>query len=259
MRWPDAKRLFGGKRLVIGIAFLPIVLWSALPFFPTHPWVVSGIATAQSFVALTFDDGPSPTYTPQILDILRDHDAKGTFFLVGANVSRHPDVARRIVAEGHQVGNHSQDHSYDLPFLLPNQIKNDYLSAQRAISAATGVTPNAYRAPHGRISPWMAATIRAEGARIIGWDVAGGDWKNPRVDILVKRIVSRVKPGSIVLLHDALDTDAGADRGVLVKALPAIIDQLQAKGFRLVTVDELLKAQDKDSVPAMAPAAAPLS
>jgi peptidoglycan-N-acetylglucosamine deacetylase len=190
-------------------------------------------------IALTFDDGPSVS-TPEVLQILDRYHAKGTFFLIGANVKRYPQIARQIVDHGQQIANHSYLHSSLLPYLLPNQIGDDYEKAEKAIRNATGLEPRFYRAPHGRLSPWMRWDIRRQGLVLTGWTYSVGDWKNPGVEELISRVLSKAQPGSIVLLHDGLDRDESPDRSQLIQALPSIIEQLQAQGYQLVTVAELL-------------------
>lgn len=197
-------------------------------------------------VALTFDDGPNPVFTPQFLQILREHHAKATFFMVGTNVARHPEIARLIVREGHEAGNHSMNHQYRLPYSLPWQIRKEYLRAQGVILRETGVSPLLFRAPHGRLSPWMALTLRRNGAKIIGWDVDPRDLHNPPAEALVRSVLDQVRPGSIILLHDGLDRHENVNRKVLVQALPQLIKQLQARGYCLATLSDLLGGDPKN-------------
>lgn len=217
--------------------------WAAAPLLPIGGGVLDHVAPEarmERAVALTFDDGPSPT-TPTVLDILDGYGAKGTFFLVGQNTERLPSVAHMIVDRGHEVGNHSQTHSYLLPYMPPNAVAADYRRSAAAIQKATGVRPHLFRAPHGNLSPWMRWAIRHEGARIVGWDTSPQDWRDPDESDLVKRIATTVQPGSIILLHDGMDLSPDPDRRKLVQALPGIIEALQIQGYRLVTVSQLLR------------------
>lgn len=225
--------------VMLGTALSLGVVWAGGPLMPASPWVVSS-GPAHQAVALTFDDGPNPVYTREILQVLRDYDVKATFFVVGANVAKHPEVATEIVQEGHELGNHSMTHRYALPFELPHQIRGDYRQAQQAIWEAAGVSPRLYRAPHGRVSPWMAWALRREGARLVRWDVSPGDWQDVSPEVIVQRVLDRARPGSIILLHDGLDLDDKADRRVIVQALPDLIEGLLDQGYLLMTVGELL-------------------
>lgn len=231
------------KRLILIILAAVLFaggLWIGAGFLPTGHWLASSAPTNERVVALTFDDGPNPVYTPQILQILKNYGIKATFFMIGDNVARHPDVAKQVVADGNEVGNHSLKHSYTLPFLTSRQIRQDYHKTQRIIQEATGVTTQLYRAPHGRMSPWMGQTLKDEGAKIVRWQVSAADWKNTPPEVVVQRILKKVKPGSMILLHDGIDLNDKANRKAVVEALPGLIDGLKAQGYRFVTVSQLL-------------------
>lgn len=192
----------------------------------------------ERLVALSFDDGPNDPYTTQILDILDRYNAKATFFLVGANVERQPETARRIVADGHAIGNHSYRHQR-----LDGLLDIHYREAERAqhvITGVTGVAPTLYRPPNGFHTPWQLITVRRLGLQPVTWDVAVRDWQRPAPDTIARRVVARVRPGSIVLLHDGNGTHH-SDQSRTVEALPLIIEPLQARGYRFVTVPELVQ------------------
>lgn len=189
-------------------------------------------------VALTFDDGPNAGATAQILDILKAEGAPATFFVTGAGALAAPELVRRAVIEGHVVGNHSMRHRkrdalFDLRY-------GEAAATQRAIEQAAGVTPAFYRPPNGFHTPWSLRAVRRAGMRTLVWDVDPYDWKDPAPETLIRRILADVRPGSIILLHDGIDTRQDADRTATVAALPGIIDGLRAHGYRLVTVAELL-------------------
>lgn len=230
----------------LGSVAIATAVWTGVSFVRASHWEAWPPHTEQPVVALTFDDGPNPVYTPQILQILREHDAKATFFMVGTNVARHPEIARLIVREGHEVGNHSMNHQYRLPYLLPWQIRKEYLRSQGVILRETGVSPLLFRAPHGRLSPWMALTLRRGGATIIGWDIDPRDLSNTAPEALVRKVLDQVRPGSIILLHDGLDVHENVNRQVLVQSLPQLIEQLQARGYCLATLSDLLRGDLKN-------------
>ncbi|OGO17204.1 MAG: hypothetical protein A2Z15_00895 [Chloroflexi bacterium RBG_16_50_11] len=199
--------------------------------------------TTDKVVALTFDDGPNGIYTTQILDILGEYDIKATFFVIGKNVLFYPDIARRMIAEGHVIGNHSNTH--DANHALSAQGSRDLEDAQEIILNVTGVLPHLYRPPHGKKTPWELDCVNENSLIEILWSVAANDQPNPDTDLdkavqtFVGKIVSKAYPGSIILLHDGYGTEhnnQNSDRSFTVKALRSIIEQLLAQGYRFVTV-----------------------
>jgi peptidoglycan/xylan/chitin deacetylase (PgdA/CDA1 family) len=198
-------------------------------------------------IALTFDDGPNGIYTTEILDILKEYDIKATFFIIGQNVELYPDIAKRTLAEGHVIGNHSNTH--DANHALTAQGSRDLENAQEVIYKATGVLPHLYRPPHGKKTPWELDCVRENSLIEITWSVAANDQPVPDANLenavqsYVEKITSKVYPGCIILMHDGYGTKyntANSDRSFTVKALPLIIERLLAKGYRFVTVPELL-------------------
>lgn len=196
---------------------------------------------SEKMVALTFDDGPNEPYSSQILDILADYDVKATFFLIGKNVELYPETAKRIVAEGHALGNHSYSHNAN--HALTEYGAKDLELAQAAIYNTTGVKPHLYRPPHGKKSPWELQKVRSDGLIEVTWSVSSNEPNTGSPLVMAQAIVNRTKPGGIILLHDGYGTAHNSrysDKSLTVEALPLIIEQLQAKGFQLVTVPELL-------------------
>jgi peptidoglycan-N-acetylglucosamine deacetylase len=181
-------------------------------------------------VALTFDDGPDPTRTPALLDALAELDVKATFFVVGAGVDAHPGVCRRIVAEGHEIGNHTYHHRY-LPLASARGVTEELVATDRAIERATGVTPVLARPPWGARRPSTVRAFARLAKRLVLWDVNSFDWRGAPAPEVARRVLERARPGSIVLLHDARD---GGE--VTIEAVRLIVPALRAKGFELVTV-----------------------
>lgn len=179
-------------------------------------------------VALTFDDGPSATYTPQVLDVLAERGVKATFCLVGTQAQRFPALVRRIVAEGHSLCNHSLNHA-NLSTWTDAQIRADLTATNTAIrAAAPGAAVRYFRAPYGA---WgRSATIAAElGMARLGWTVDPRDWSRPGVEVIIKSVHNQLRPGGIVLLHDA-----GGDRSQTVQAVDLLIPQLTKAGWTFV-------------------------
>src|SRR4051794_14877058 len=178
-------------------------------------------------VALTFDDGPSE-WTPQVLEILRRHRVTATFCMVGIQARRFPAYAREVVTDGHQLCNHSADHA-DLARLPARAARREVVGAERQIRDAAGVAPTVFRFPYGSADRTARNVVRGYGMRVLSWDVDPGDGAGPAAATIPARIVGRVRPGSIVLMHDG-----GGDRSHTVASLDATIVRLQHGGYRFV-------------------------
>ena len=192
-------------------------------------------------VALTFDDGPWPTTTSEILDILKENDAKATFFEIGNQVAENADVVKRIHAEGHQIASHTYDHAagsgrgVDLTRMSADEQVQEVDKGFKAIEDVLGTqVSRVLRAPGGNYHGAIINTLKDKIVAEVGWNVDTEDWRKPGADAIEKAILS-VKPGEVVLMHDG-----GGDRSETVAALKAALPQLKAQGYRFVTVDELL-------------------
>jgi peptidoglycan/xylan/chitin deacetylase (PgdA/CDA1 family) len=198
------------------------------------------VATAEAALALTFDDGPHPEDTPRVLEVLERHGARGTFFTVGKSARRHPEVVARAVAAGHAVANHSWDH----PSF--RQIQSPYRRAQigwcsEVLAPLGGV--RLFRPPFGEQSLASRFDALRSGHRVVAWDVVAEDWRDDSADVLVQRVMRRLRRGSIVLFHDTLYTtedERYRDRAPMLQALETLLARL-AGDFRFVTVPELLR------------------
>jgi peptidoglycan-N-acetylglucosamine deacetylase len=188
-------------------------------------------------VAITFDDGPDDPYTLEIARILDARGAKGTFFMVGKALDRRPDIARALRADGHLLGNHSYHHD-EWRWLDPRYPELD--RTQSAFRHNLGVCPTFYRAPHGQHTPFLAHVVGDHGMTMVGWEVSSGDWNTRDAGLVARRTLDNVKPGSIIVLHDGLDGSVTADRSVLIRAVPMILDGLERRGLKPVRLDALL-------------------
>jgi peptidoglycan/xylan/chitin deacetylase (PgdA/CDA1 family) len=186
-------------------------------------------------ISLTFDDGPNEDATPRVLDALAEHNVKATFFILGSHAERFPELVRRVVSEGHQIGNHGYFHR-KLHLKSPFYVKRDILLGKRAIERAGGDTPRFFRAPHGFRSPWVTAIAKSLGERTIGWSLGVWDSDLPGVSAIVDRTVEGTGPGSIVLLHDGDGYNINGDRMQTAAAVPEIIMRLRDRGFAFVTL-----------------------
>ena len=183
-------------------------------------------------VALTFDDGPS-AYTARMLATLKRLRARATFFVVGNVVERYPNLVRRELAAGMGVANHSYSHPYHPPFdRQPHEVILSEIDRGSSVLEQLGHTPTLFRPPGGSYSPYVEEATGAHGQRIVLWSVDPEDWNAETTSKqIVKRVLGAVRPGSIVLLHDG-----GGDQMRTVKALPAIVKGIRAKGLRLVAL-----------------------
>jgi peptidoglycan-N-acetylglucosamine deacetylase len=196
---------------------------------------ITHVTRAPRSVALTFDDGPNPDATPAILDALGERDVKATFFVLGRHAERWPDLVRRVVAEGHTIGNHGYYHR-KLHFKSPRYVRDDLSRGTQAIEQAGGVHPALFRAPHGFRSPWVSAIAHSLGQRTVGWSLGVWDSDRPGVDAIVERTIGGARPGSILLLHDGDGYDPGGDRMQTARAVPRIVERLLEQGYRLERV-----------------------
>jgi peptidoglycan/xylan/chitin deacetylase (PgdA/CDA1 family)/GT2 family glycosyltransferase len=194
-------------------------------------------------IALTFDDGPNEPYTSQVLSILEQYKIKATFFVIGQKARRYPEICRRIVTAGNVIGNHSYNHRKSLCLRRNKTIARDVESAHQAIYDCTGFEPKLFRPPYGFRTPWLMHTVRQLGYTVVTWDNMTGDWKADKSgEEIVQAIVQRVRPGSVIVLHDGRDGRPTYDRSQMLRALPYIIKPLKERGFDFVTVPELLES-----------------
>jgi peptidoglycan/xylan/chitin deacetylase (PgdA/CDA1 family) len=193
-------------------------------------------------VALTFDDGPNPPYTEEILTILVAHRVTATFFVEGQAVETHHELVTRELEDGMAVGLHSYGHSQDLPLMTRAEFGRDLQRAEKALAAPLGYTPGLYRAPYGHMSRNMLVELRARGYISIGWEVDSTDWSSASADQVVSSVLDQVQPGSIILMHDGGVGGGNPDRSNTVASLPRIIDGLRSRGYSFATVPELTGA-----------------
>lgn len=205
-------------------------------FSPEAGISFSSVRNNGNYIAMTFDDGPHPSNTPRLLDMLRQRNIKATFYVIGKSVNSYPEITRRIVAEGHEIGNHTYNHP-NLTKLSNSQVRDELNLTRTAIINAAGVKPRTMRPPYGALLTRQREMIHSEyGYPTILWDVDPLDWKRPGTAVVKSRILTGTKAGSIVLAHDLHSTT--------VDAMPSTLDGLLAKGFRFVTVSQLLAMKE---------------
>jgi peptidoglycan/xylan/chitin deacetylase (PgdA/CDA1 family) len=191
----------------------------------------------EKVIALTIDDGPRPKTTAEMLDILKRNNVKATFFWVGSALQENPEIAKRVVAEGHAIGNHTWHHWYRK--MDEATAKSEIEKTNELIYKTTGVKTSFFRPPGGYLNNGLAAYAKSQKNSVVMWSVTSAD-TDPRAkyQVFVKNVIRDAKPGAIVLMHDG-----GGNRYRTVKALPEIISGLKQQGYRFVTVPELLEMQ----------------
>ena len=193
-----------------------------------YPSFIWQMPSNEKALYLTFDDGPHPTITPVVLDLLADFNAKATFFCIGDRVKRYPDIMKRIVAEGHSIGNHTQHHVNGW-----NSSVSDY--AEEVHQAALLIASKLFRPPYGRIKRKQAKLLENEGYKITMWTILSADYDNSlNKEECARRVTSHIDKGNIYLFHDS---DKGEER--MLYALPILLKLATAKGFMFKRIEDV--------------------
>ena len=199
----------------------------------------SQVQTDQMVLAMTFDDGPHPVNTPKLLDLLKARNIKATFFVVGERVKMHPEIVRRILAEGHEVANHTWTHP-SLVKLSDAQIRSEFQRTADAIWDAAQYRPHLMRPPFGATSKRIEQWVYNEfGYSSIIWSVDPNDWRRPGVQVVAHRLVAGAHKGAIMLAHDI--------HAPTIEAMPQVFDQLLAKGYKFLTVSQLINLEQQST------------
>lgn len=193
----------------------------------------------QKIIALTFDDGPDNRFTPQVLDVLKKHHVKATFFLMGSRVKKHPQVAKRIVDEGHTIGNHTYWHP-QLTKTGKHSMKWEINKTEQQIQKATGRRTSLFRAPYGALNDKLVKEIGDMGYKGIGWSIDTNDWKELPPKQIINNVMDHLHPGAVTLMHSAGHWTL--DLSGTVSALDEMIPKLRKKGYEFVTIPELWNA-----------------
>jgi peptidoglycan-N-acetylglucosamine deacetylase len=200
---------------------------------------ISYVRTNEPVVALTFDDGPHPQFTPQLLEVLRKHGAHATFFMLGTMARRHPEIVREVAERGHAIGNHTSNH-----LSLPLVSRLERWKQIRSCSGALGpYEQKLFRPPYGQYDLGPCVDAAMLGYSIIGWNAHAFDWLDHDAEWMAKHMVAHLQPGSIITLHDALHSlldEKHADRTPTIQAVDLLLEQMGHR-YRFVTVPELLK------------------
>ena len=243
------RRFLGG--LFLGACALPagrlvaqtraLVIGAPAPEVPLR-LTYNSINTSSPVLALTFDDGPHKTQTPRLLDILKSRNVKATFYVIGRNVEAEPDIAKRIVDEGHEIANHTWTHP-QLSQLSSSRIATELEKTHEIIEKVTGISTASMRPPYGAVNDRVRQIARERlDYTTIMWSVDPLDWKYRNADRVSQKLVEGAAPGAILLSHDI--------HASTVSAMPSCIDQLADKGFRFTTINSLLRMDQPPAVSA---------
>lgn len=241
------KKHVGLILLICGVLLTPFSHATVLAqekdrhYYETRGEIVWEVPTDSKVIALTFDDGPDPTYTPQIVQLLKQYNAKATFFVVGSRVSQFPDIARQLSQAQHELANHTYTHP-DMRKISSAKLKEEVIKTQETIFQSTGINPQLFRPPGGYYSESVVNIAKQTGELVVmwSWHQDTRDWSDPGVKKIVNKVLTNARNGDIVLFHDY-----GGNRKQTVQALEQILPELQQRGYEFVTVSDLMKRYGK--------------
>lgn len=195
----------------------------------------SNINHPKKQVAITFDDGPNPNFTPEILKLLQTYNAKATFFYIGKQVEKHPELIKSIIEQGHTIGNHSYTHSKFFDFYGKQRVIEEVQKTDAVVLAITGKKTTLFRPPYGVTNPAIAKAIKQTNHKVIGWNIRSLDTLKTNEDAILKRITKNIKPGSVILLHDT--------QAITVSVLEQLLLFLQINGYQSITIDAIFNIE----------------
>jgi peptidoglycan-N-acetylglucosamine deacetylase len=230
--WPWALGAVGGTFLLLTAA----VFWPRGQLLGVNLVRLPAAAVARREVCLTFDDGPDPEVTPQVLDLLDRHQAKASFFCVGEKAAAYPDVAREIVRRGHSVENHSLRHSYAFAFYGIYRLRRELESAQAIVEQITRQVPAFFRAPMGLRSPLLDPVLARCGLRYVSWTRRGLDAVDRNPERVLQRLAGALAAGDILMLHDSGSFRTRDGEPVVLAVLPDLLQRIKARGLTSVTL-----------------------
>lgn len=242
--WLDRGLIVSKKQptIVIAVILLLLIATAAYILFapPAQPVVniISEVAITDRCVAITFDDGPDPVYTPMMLDLLEQNHVKATFFLIGLHSQWYPDLVRRINKEGHEIGNHSYYHK-NYSVKSPGYVSNDIQRTSDLLKSITGVRPKLLRPPFGRYNDNTVEIANQQQLQVVCWSINSLDWQRPAAYVMERQVNRHLGPGQIILFHDG-----GGKRKETVRAVANFIKTAQNEGYRFLTVSEMIKYQN---------------
>ncbi|MFA4889807.1 MAG: polysaccharide deacetylase family protein [Candidatus Omnitrophota bacterium] len=212
----------------------------------TRKGTIYRVNTAKKLVALTFDDGPSPKWTPLVLAELKRAGVKATFFMLGDHVAKYPEVAKMVQEQGHEIANHSYSH-HVLIYYKTEELDKELIDTQEAIQKATGVSVKYFRPPKAWLTSKEKKRVKELGYKIILWSLNSKDWVTFDDKYIINFIIRNIRPGDIILFHDSggVFSTEGGDRSETVSTIFRLVERLREIGFEPVTITELLNQQEQ--------------
>lgn len=232
MRKLDRRSFFSITVLVISLVCT--LMYEAVSVFDDKNKVVRRVPTTHKVVAITIDDGPHSQMTPEVLKVAREKQVKLTFFVLGANAEKHPELVAQAAKDGHEIASHAYSHQF-LNNMPPAAIAGEIAQAEAIITGAGAAKPTLFRPPGGGYNDRIVAQLKELGYTTVLWSIDTGDWRQPPVEKVVNSMLTNLRPGSIALMHD------GQYPLPTAQALGIIVDNLRSQGYELVTVSELLQ------------------
>lgn len=217
-----------------------LLLLAVLPGNSFYGPVLTHVETKEKVIALTFDDGPYPPYTENLLAVLKERHVPATFFLVGENAAKHPELVRMLKEQKHEISLHANVHQ-DFLKLDKEQLAENITTGKNTLENISGTKVKYIRPPHGFKDWAVINAIEDAGLQAVNWSIIPRDWTNPGREVIAERVIAEAKPGAIVLLHDGDSPKGTAPREQTVEAAAIIIDKLLAEGYTFVTISELQK------------------
>lgn len=223
-------------KIILLLLLLPLVIPVLIPEVGlAYSGVTYQLRTNEKIIALTFDDGPHPIYTPQILDILDQYQVKATFFMIGSRMEEYPDIVKEVAARGHLIGNHTYTHPDNLRTLSAKELKWEIDQCQLSMQRIAGQNTYLFRPPRGILNSQIIKSLQKKGYTIVLWGICTHNYNAPTPEMMAARVINSAHPGQIVLLHDG-KTDF---RWKEVVATRLIVENLSRQGYRFVTLEEL--------------------
>jgi len=231
--WPASLALVFVNHLLLTAAGL----WPRSTLLGPNQTSLDERATAAGQVAITIDDGPDPEVTPQVLEILDQHQCRATFFCIGERLAAHPELAREIIRRGHRIENHTQHHRHDFSLLGPGGMRREIAACSASIAAVTGERPQCFRAPAGLRNPFLNGVLVREQLRLVSWTRRGFDTRTSDPARVLERLTSNLRAGDILLLHDGHAARTPAGTPVIVQVLPPLLEAIAQAGLTTTTLD----------------------